>query len=262
MTKDQPAENSEPSPVARGGDLPERRKTENLAGGLYYFEDELQINGALEARVVTAAGWLLEIPEIEAGEISFFVDDREIRPRFSRPAIFYPPFSITRPSFRNVRANLKGIAGTGALPEKFAGKAFVFAAGAARFPKSAAAVVEFLDARRDFLMVEAHPNASLLSLRAKRLIDENYRAFPSIARVAARLEVSHEHLTRQFKRDFRCSPSAYLHQLRIADAAFRLARGEPIIDVSGEVGYNDLSRFYKQFRKSTARAPGFCKAPK
>jgi AraC-like DNA-binding protein len=37
-----------------------------------------------------------------------------------------------------------------------------------------------------------------------------------------------------------------------------LARGEEIISVSQEVGYNDLSRFYKQFRKTTKTSPGAC----
>jgi AraC-like DNA-binding protein len=54
------------------------------------------------------------------------------------------------------------------------------------------------------------------------------------------------------------TPSAYLRQLRVADATFRLSKGEPIIEVSGDVGYNDLSRFYKQFRRQTTKTPGFC----
>ena len=97
--------------------------------------------------------------------------------------------------------------------------------------------------------IDSCPSASLLSVKAKRLIDENYLAYPSIARIAERLGVSHAHLSRQFKRDFGMSPSEYLRRLRVADAPLRLARGEEIINVSLEVGYNDLSRFYKQFRK-------------
>jgi AraC-like DNA-binding protein len=91
------------------------------------------------------------------------------------------------------------------------------------------------------------------------LIDENYLAYPSMARIAKRLGVTHEHLSRQFKRDFTMSPSAYFRQLRVADVPLRLARGEEIIQVSQEVGYNDLSRFYKQFRKTTNTSPGACK---
>jgi AraC-like DNA-binding protein len=110
--------------------------------------------------------------------------------------------------------------------------------------------------------IEISPAPSLLSLKAKRLIDENYLIQPSIARVAARLGVTHEHLTRQFKRDFSMTPSAYLHNMRISEATFRLSKGEEIIAVSQDVGYNDLSRFYKQFRKATTKTPGYCQIPK
>ena len=60
------------------------------------------------------------------------------------------------------------------------------------------------------------------------------------------------------KRDFEMSPSTYLHQLRLADAPLKLAKGEEIINVSQDIGYNDLSRFYKQFRKTTKTSPGVC----
>ncbi len=81
-----------------------------------------------------------------------------------------------------------------------------------------------------------------------------------MARVAERLGVTPEHLSRQFKRDFEMSPTNYLHQLRLADAPLRLAKGEDIVNVSQDVGYNDLSRFYKQFRKATKTSPGVCRS--
>jgi AraC-like DNA-binding protein len=263
--KRQPASKKSPSSgKTRKGDLPQRRRTENLPGGLHYFEDDLAVEGVLEANVITCGAWLLEFLEFEAGEISFLVAEEEIRPLFRSIAIFYPPFTITRPRFRNAKARLKGVAGAAAalLPARISRKPLAFEIDCAEPVKSAARVVEIVKSARGAVFVDPFPNASLLSRRAKRLIDENYRVFPSIARVAARLRVSHEHLTRQFKRDYRLTPSAYLHQLRIADASFRLVRGEPIIDVSGEVGYNDLSRFYKQFRKSTDHSPGVCRTLK
>ena len=127
-------------------------------------------------------------------------------------------------------------------------------------PASAAQAIEIMRAGRNRQTIEARPSASLLSVKAKRLIDENYLIFPSIARVAARLGVTHEHLTRQFKRDYGLTPSEYLRQIRIADAPLRLAKGEQIINVSYESGYNDLSRFYKQFRQTNETSPGACQA--
>jgi AraC-like DNA-binding protein len=240
--------------------LPQRRKTENLPGGLYFFEDELDGENVFEANVVTCAGWLLELSELSSGEIFFRRGEVIIYPKTQRLGIFYPPFSITRPGFKNTKGFLRGLAGIGDLPSEFPKNPIVFETNAFHSPKSVGQITDIFNLSRNVQTVGAYPKASLLSLRAKRLIDENYRVYPSIARIADRLKVSHEHLTRQFKLDFEMSPNAYLHRLRISDATFRLARGEKIISVSGDVGYNDLSRFYKQFRRSTANSPGFCQS--
>ncbi|MEO7672477.1 MAG: helix-turn-helix domain-containing protein [Pyrinomonadaceae bacterium] len=74
------------------------------------------------------------------------------------------------------------------------------------------------------------------------------------------MKVTHEHLSRQLKHDYAMSQSNYLHRLRNAEATHRLLKGEEIIDVSADVGYNDLSRIYKQFRKSTKSSSGACRA--
>ena len=94
------------------------------------------------------------------------------------------------------------------------------------------------------------------------MLDASYRSTPSIASLAADLGVSHPHLTRQFKREFGMTPMAYRHALRASEAAGRLSRGEPIVDVSGDVGYEDLGRFYKSFRKAMHSSPGGCRRPR
>ena len=125
-------------------------------------------------------------------------------------------------------------------------------------PTGVAHVWEIVRTGENLQSVELNPKPSLLSLKAKKLIDGNYLSYPSIARIARRLGITHAHLSRQFKRDFMISPTGYLHQLRLADAPLKLAKGEEIINVSQDVGYNDLSRFYKQFRKTTRTSPGVC----
>lgn len=238
--------------------LPERRKSVRLKDGLYYFEDFFEIENVLEAEVITATGWLLEILEIKSGEVFFQNGERQIYPRGKNIGIFYAPFTFTRPRFKNLKANLKGIAGQNELPEKFSKKSFVFETDFKNSPENLKQIIEILESAKEVQLIEACPNVSLLTLKTKKLIDQNYQIFPSIARIADRLKVSHSHLTRQFKKDFGIAPNKYLHQIRIADASLRLTQGEKIIEVSGDVGYNDLSRFYKQFRKSTSRSPGFC----
>ena len=55
------------------------------------------------------------------------------------------------------------------------------------------------------------------------------------------------------------TPIDYCHRVRAMDASSRLMKGEQIIDVSLDVGYNDLGRFYKQFRRRMKSSPGGCK---
>jgi AraC-like DNA-binding protein len=203
-------------------------------------------------------GWLVEILEVEAGEFHFVSDGRDVRPRSRRYGVFYPPFSLVISRVREVRGSVFGI-GSLTLPGRLPGGPVMFETDFAGPFVSVEQAVEVVAAGTDKQSIEPTTRASLLTLRAKRLIDENYRAYPSLAKIAARLNVSHAHLSRQFKSDLGMPPSRYLHMLRAADASFRLSLGEEIVDVSGEVGYNDLSRFYKQFKRSTGTSPAACR---
>jgi len=235
-----------------------RRKTAFLPDGAYFFEDQLQGKGVLTATIITCTAWLLEFFELKSGEIFFMCGEEQIRPNTKHFGALYSPFSITRPYFKNVKCYLKGIAASEFLPEKFTSVPMIFETTYDESLTSAAQAIEILNSGENLQQIEAYPKASLLSVKTKKLIDENYLADPSIARIAARLNVSHAHLSRQFKNDFGMSPSNYFRQLRVADAPLLLAKGEAIIDVSQDVGYNDLSRFYKQFRQTTNTSPGVC----
>ena len=243
--------------LADGGRIA-RRETFFLPDGAYLFEDALAVPGVLTAKVIMCAAWLVEFYELEAGELFFLRGETQIRPRTSRFGVFYPPFTISQPCFKDARGRLLGVAGLSSLPADAPSVPVLFETRSVTRPEGAAELFERLRASVGRQTVEMSPSPSLLSLRAKRLLDDNYLIHPSIARISARLGVTHEHLSRQFKRDYGMSPSAYLRQLRVADAPLRLARGEEIVNVSQEVGYNDLSRFYKQFRQTTKTSPGAC----
>jgi len=245
-----------------GADVQSRRRMEWSEGGAFLIEDVLEIRGAGAMTFVMCDRWLFELFELEAGEYSFMRGTQSVRPKTRRFGTFYPPFAILRVCFRDVRGRWTGMAAQAALPEQFMAAPILFETNCAEAPQSIEQVEEILASSYNRQSIELNPKPSLLSVKAKRLLDENYLIHPSIARISARLGVTHAHLTRQFKSDFGLTPSAYCHQVRIADAMFRLAKGEEIIDISQDVGYNDLSRFYKQFRKATTQTPGYCRAGK
>jgi len=236
-----------------------RQRTELLPGGLYLFEDQLEIGGQLSSVVITCQAWLLELYSLRAGQLSFTCDGQTIHPQTRSFGVFYAPFSICQPCFINAEGKVIGIAATIALPANLNNGSVVFEVAQTKAPKGFSEVLEILGSGTGHQLVELNSKPSLLSLKTKRVIDETYLEPKPVGLIAADLGVTPEHLCRQFKADFGLSPTNYLRRLRLADAPLRLAQGEKIVNVSQAVGYNDLSRFYKQFRRTTDTSPGICK---
>jgi AraC-like DNA-binding protein len=229
-----------------------------LEDGGYAIDDRVKIPGDGSDHFVFTSGWLLEIVEIDAGDFYFISDGEDVRPARKRFGVFYPSFSITQSCIRSFKGRVRGVGAVESL-DRLPREPFIFdTRHTGKFTDSRQAL-DVIDEASNRRTIEVNTKPSLVTIKAKRLIDENYLVFPSISRIAGRLKVSPEHLSRTFKQDLGLTPSQYLRKLRVADATFRLSQGEQIIDISHDVGYNDLSRFYKQFRKTTNTSPGACR---
>lgn len=229
-----------------------------LDDGGYAISDQVDISGEGTTDFIFGRGWLLEIVELTSGDYHFISNDQEVRPGGNRFGVYYPSFTFVRAYARNIKGYNFGVGSERTLPG-LPDIPFIFDTERTNEFTSLDEALDVVDNCRNREVIAVNTAPSSLSLNAKRLIDENYQVYPSIRRIAERLKISHEHLSRQFKKDYGISPSNYLHKLRVADATFRLSVGEPIVDISMDVGYNDLSRFYKQFRKNTRTSPGICR---
>ena len=228
-----------------------------LPDGAYRFADELTMAATATAGVFTCTGWLLELYRLRSGEVFFERGEAEVRPTGRRFGVWFPPFAVTRAHFNAAHGNVVGLASTAPLPQDAADTPIMFDTQFTDIT-GAADVFEILRTRKNTQSVDLNPGASALSKRARKLIAAGHLGSVPLSAVAARLDVTPAHLARQFKRDFGITPREYLHRLRMADAPLKLARGEPIASISSDVGYHDLSRFYRQFRKATQTSPGVC----
>ena len=229
-----------------------------VTGGGYAISDDIEIPGEGITNFIFARGWLLEIIELTSGDYCFFSDGREVRPVTERFGVFYPPFTFIRVFVRSLKGRISGV-GSAERDSRLPTIPMLFETDFRGELKSIDQAVGILDSSSNLRSIVVNTRPSTVSLKVKHLIDDNYLIFPAIGRIAVRLKISHEHLSRCFKRDYGLTPSEYLHQLRVAEATFRLSIGEEIIDISQDVGYNDLSRFYKQFRKATHTSPAACR---
>jgi AraC-like DNA-binding protein len=229
-----------------------------LGDGRYAISDWIDIPGEGETDFIFGHGWLLEILELSAGEYYFLSDGSPVRSAKNHFGVFYPAFTLVRAFARNMKGKLVGV-GSEDLHSDLSDCPFIFDTNHRGDFNNVDQAFEVLEHSWNRQPISVCTKPAPVSLNTKQLIDENYLVYPSIARIANKLKISHAHLSRQFKKDYGLTPSSYLHKLRVADATFRLSRGDEIVDISMDVGYNDLSRFYKQFRKATRTSPAVCR---
>lgn len=240
-----------------GGSVWSRGRQVPLPGGLWWIEQRVRNRGRQRGAFPMGAGWIIEFVERTAGTMTLRQDGRTIRvPR--RFVWVLPAFCVVRLESNNAEFRFVAVGGRAAaeLPRgaQFAHAQIFPLRG--RLPRSAKELLTRLESLGEGASAEIATALPPLVARAKRWLVENYRDKISVAALARSLGVSHAHLTREFRRALGLSPLAYAHYLRSTEAAARLAAGENIVDASMDVGYGDLSRFYKQFQKLGCAAPG------
>jgi AraC-like DNA-binding protein len=176
--------------------------------------------------------------------------------------LYWAPFAIVR-EFPKPHSVLRGRFIGFSLPTKppasWLTTSMVFDLGETSLVSTPEEFIALIKEPRDYLSMEGSAKPSPLSQQAKACIASHYRDDLSIAEVACQLGVSHAHLSRQFKRDFGLTPINYLHRLRVTEAIGKLSLGEGPLNVGYDVGFNDTSRFYREFLKITGTSPGKCK---
>ena len=197
--------------------------------------------------LVMGGDWLVEMLRSES--------------RRSTIGFYWAPFAIVH-EIPNVhymwKSQFVGFSASGKPPANWLNVSMTFELGDVPLARSPQEFAALLKKPLPFIPLEGS-SVAILSRKAKSLIASNYRADVAIAEIADKLGVSHAHLTRQFKRDYGITPIDYRHRLRVSDAMGRLSRGEEILDVGYDVGFNDTKRFYEDFRKVTGTSPGKCR---
>jgi AraC-like DNA-binding protein len=174
--------------------------------------------------------------------------------------LFWARFAIVTeiPNVGSLEGEFVGTSLPGDPPAAWLVTSMMFDLGNAPLAASPEELIALVQEPRPYIAMEVH-GASPLTQKAKKMIAANYRTDIAISDLARKLGVSHAHLSRQFKRDFGVTPIGYRHRLRVSEAMSRLSKGEAILDVGYEVGFNDTTRFYNDFRKVTGTSPGKCR---
>ncbi len=94
--------------------------------------------------------------------------------------------------------------------------------------------------------------------RVRRIIAADYQDIQDISELAARLQISREHLSRIFKEQTGLTLHEYLTNVRLRHAVDLLQRFRrlSIKEIAANVGFNDYSAFFRAFRQTYGLSPG------
>lgn len=102
----------------------------------------------------------------------------------------------------------------------------------------------------------ARARVNPIALDARRFIDAHAHESISLARVAEELGVARNYLSSLFRREFDCTLTDYIHEVRI-ERAKRLLMTEPrpLASIAAEVGYSSYRHFHRSFSKLCGTSP-------
>lgn len=111
--------------------------------------------------------------------------------------------------------------------------------------------------RRAGVLGPSERHAVAPQVRLLRLLRHAFRDPVVLGELAVRLGVHRSHLTRQFTRDFGCSPQAYVALKRAAWAAEELARGgDTLAAIAHAAGFADQAHLTRTFKRAFGATPG------
>jgi AraC-like DNA-binding protein len=233
-----------------------RRRVRFVRDGLVGMSEEITVPDEHRAVIATGPFWFFALVERDAGEIGAGRPDGTVWVPHDRFCRLLPPFSVVELLFRKFHCTSAGVFCDGPLPHEAGERPVLFAAPDGPCPETAAEVAAFVGAAAELIPIERAPTPSALGRRSKEALDRAFDTDRPLAEAAAGLRITAAQFSRAFRADYGIPPRVYRHRMRVLSAIIKLLRGEQIARVGMEVGFGDLSRFYKQFRAVTRTTPG------
>lgn len=206
---------------------------------------------------VTNHMWMAGILKVSGCGFKMKQNDSEIEFPHGSYGIFFPPYSIVETELISaVNFELEVILSQRPLGPSFSKQPVVFKTAYTTTPVTYIDICDFLEHSEAKVNVGRTTKLTASAARIKGAIDECYDDPITLSTLAQKLRITPKLLSRCFRESYCISPSCYRKHLRILSAGIKLLQHQSkIVDVAFDCGYNDLSRFNKQFRSVVGTQP-------
>jgi len=203
----------------------------------------------------TGKFWWLSYAKIPKGQLRVRRGKRLID-IYGEGAMYLPPYSIVEWHLEPGIVEFESILCSKEVPDFFPKTPIRFQPPFPGLPRSLPGTVEYLRGASEIVYVGVEEGNHPLAQRVKAVIDRSFASETSLAEIADGLSTSPSSMARQFREAYGISPVKYRNSLRITTSwCTLLASGAPVTEVGHLVGFKDLSRYNKQFRRRIKTVP-------
>jgi AraC-like DNA-binding protein len=232
-----------------------------LSNGLIRFDQDTRSVCAGTGIDVSGPYWIFATVSLRHGRVSYLHGCEVVAPPGQQYSVFFPPYSVVQCRLDQVQSQSRAVAGRAVLPPDLPRQPVAFDFSDSKVPGSVDEVLDIMRTQRALVHIGRDRAPSPLSRRVKALIDDRFGDLPPLSALAARLRTSPAVMSRYFTRDYGMPPVRYRHAIRVMDALMRLIAGEPVAQVAGQTGFDDLGQFYRQFGRLALAPPGRYRLP-
>lgn len=210
-----------------------------------------------EASEVDAFGrlWSLCLTDFKTEAVAIRRHARDI-PLIGPKTLFIPPYSLIDWRLKSRHITWCAYVSDSEIPTDLPREPVCLDGHPEQLPVSKSEIFEYVRRAAGGIPIGKIESESLSSIRIKSILDETHMSNLSMVEVAKRADFSPQGLPRAFKKTFGITPAAYRNKMRIFDAMIKLlTQKDSALEVSHMVGFGDVSRFNKQFRRQMNAIP-------
>lgn len=219
------------------------------------MDQSVQMKGQETGYDATGSYWVVGIVKVLAGQVWFLRDDKIVRPETDLFVLAMPKHSVVVPVLKNAVTLNSAMFSQVPITQIDLREPVIFCVEDASPFRTLTDVEKTLSRAKTVLPVQrvSRPNAK--SRRLMKHLSEHFRESTPLPELAKKFGLAPSVMSRTFRKDWGKPPVHFRNYLRVLDAFRLLAEDSAVTDVAFDVGFNDLSRFMKQFKQTTGYSP-------
>lgn len=243
--------------ISRNRVLKMRRRVLFASPDRLHVVQDFEAQGEHHSVLATAHYWFASLVTVREGSLGFrdgYGTRRMESPRF---LLYLPAGSLVRMPLCSARVQTLGITARvqpQGWPEVPVAIPCTLTDEDALSEGALSAVLRAIPKKECRIDADRGVDARTRALR-RRLYERALGPAP-VGRTALERAMAPAVLSRTFSGAFGLSPREYCQRVRVHAAAVSLLGGLSIVQVALDSGWQDLSRFYRQFRRATGQTPG------